>query len=204
MLYMAIDILSGAIIAVLLSCGFLRLWGEWGFRRMALTGLFVLYLCAMFDVVGIPGFGDFRWEPTVNLIPFADEKTARFFFLVGMNVVMFLPFGFLLPVLWRCCRSWQVTTLLGFLTSGIIEFLQLFSFRVTDVDDLLMNTLGSFLGYFLAWLLFRRCWLRPARPEDCQGNEWIRLAGILLIPLLVSIFLAPWVRQWIYELPIFA
>lgn len=204
MLYMVIDVLSSGIFAVLFVWAFLALWGERSLRRMALTGLFTLYLCVMFDVVGIPGFREFRWEPCVNLIPFSDEKTLRFYYLVGMNALMFLPFGFLLPVLWRNCRRWWVTTLAGLLTSGMIEFLQLFSFRATDVDDLLMNTLGASLGYFLAWLLFRRSWLRPPKPDSCRANPWASLTAVILIPLLVAICLAPSLRQVIYSLPVFS
>lgn len=199
--YMVIDILSGAIFALPLVWVVLALCGERGIRRGLLAGLFTLYLCAMFDVVGIPGLPYFRWVPSINLIPFGDEKNTRFFFQVGMNAVMFLPFGFLLPLLWQKCRSWKVTTLAGLLTSGLIEFLQLFSFRATDVDDLLMNTLGTFLGYGLAWLLFHRRWLRP---ERCRKHEWLELAGTILIPLLVIIFLRSRVSEWVYQLPMFS
>lgn len=80
--------------------------------------------------------------------------------------------------------------------------MQLFSFRVTDIDDLLMNTLGAFLGYGLAWLLFRRSWLRPGAPDSV--NEWVQLAGTILIPVLVFIFIAPFVNQWVYGLPMFS
>lgn len=202
MLYMVIDILCGAVFALPLVWAFWRVCGDRGVRRGLLAGLFTLYLCAMFDVVGIPGLPYFRWEHSINLIPFGDEKTARFFFQVGMNAVMFLPFGFLLPVLWPKCRGWKATTLAGLLTSGLIEFLQLFSFRATDIDDLLMNTLGAFLGYGLAWLLFRRSWLRPGAPDSV--NEWVQLAGTILIPVLVFIFIAPFVNQWVYGLPMFS
>ena len=40
----------------------------------------------------------------------------------------------------------------GVLTSGMIELLQLFCFRATDIDDLLMNTLGAVIGFLLSIL----------------------------------------------------
>lgn len=203
MLYMVIDTLCGALFALPLVWDFWWICGDRGLRRGLLAGVFTLYLCAMFNVVGIPGLPYFRWVPTVNLIPFGDEKSVRFFLQLGLNAVMFLPFGFLLPVLWPKCRSWKVTTLAGLLTSGLIEFLQLFPFRATDVDDLLMNTLGAFLGYGLAWLFFRRSWLRP-EANSCRVNEWVRLSVTILIPLLTFIFIAPFVNQWVYGLPMFS
>ena len=36
-----------------------------------------------------------------------------------------------------------------------IEICQLFCYRATDVDDLIMNTLGTLVGY-LIWLLYKR------------------------------------------------
>lgn len=198
MKYRIIDYLSIGIPAVLLVWGVLALLGQRKPGRLALAGVFALYLCAVFDVVGIPGLGSFRWSPAVNLIPFGDEKTARFFFQLGMNAAMFLPFGFLLPVLCRSCRSWWAATLAGLLLSGTIEFLQLFSFRATDVDDLLMNTLGAYLGYLLAWLLLRRSWLRPRR--DSRSQEALLLGVTLLTPLLTAVLLAPTIRDLVYQL----
>ena len=46
--------------------------------------------------------------------------------------------------------------LTGFLMSLGIELAQLLNYRISDVDDLIMNTLGAFLGYELLMLLSRR------------------------------------------------
>ena len=43
----------------------------------------------------------------------------------------------------------EKTVSIGFLFSLFIEAAQLFSFRATDIDDLLMNTMGTWLGYLL-------------------------------------------------------
>ena len=198
MIYRIVDVASVAVIALPITWVFLALRGNWSIKRACLLSVFAVYLCVMFDVVGIPACQYFRWEPAVNLIPFGDEKSLRFFFQIGMNAVMFLPFGFLLPVLWGSCRSWKVTLLAGFLTSALIEFLQLFSFRATDVDDLLMNTLGAFLGFLLAWVCFHRKWQK----ESGNTHLWDMIAAIL-IPLLVILFLRTPISDWIYGLPLF-
>ena len=116
---------------------------------------------------------------------------------------MFLPFGFLLPVLWQSCRSWKTTTLAGFATSALIELLQLFCFRATDVDDLLMNTLGAFLGYLLAWVFFHQKWQRAQGAERGRVNDWAYLAVSVGIPLLVTVFIRTPVSDWIYGFPMF-
>mgnify|MGYP004691294179 FL=1 len=64
------------------------------------------------------------------------------------NVIGFLPFGAILPVLkrnMRCC--WKVA-LLAFEFSAMVEVTQLIT-RVGcfDVDDIILNTVGGVLGY---------------------------------------------------------
>ncbi len=74
------------------------------------------------------------------------------------NVAAFMPFGFILPMLRFSNRRWYVIVLLSFLCSLCIEILQLVSMRGSfDVDDLMLNTLGGFLGYlcFLVAVFFR-------------------------------------------------
>lgn len=57
---------------------------------------------------------------------------------------MFLPFGFCLPLLWNI--SGKKAVLAGFGVSLFIEFSQLFLARGTDIDDLILNTLGAGAG----------------------------------------------------------
>ena len=86
----------------------------------------------------------------VNLIPFSQSISPLGY---GLNVVMFVPFGFLVPLIWRKREKfWQVFAAgLGF--SLLIELSQLLCYRGTDVDDLIMNTLGAIVGFLLfkAW-----------------------------------------------------
>ena len=203
MIYLMIDIMSGAVIALPLTWLFLAYCKTLSRSRFLWASLFTLYLCAMFDRVGIPAIQYCTWHPAVNLIPFTDEKNLRFFLQVGLNAVLFLPFGFLLPVLWRKCRSWKSTVAAGFLTSLGIEILQLFCYRATDVDDLIMNTLGTFLGYIIAWACFHKKWMEDRGTETCTINVWASLVISILIPLLVIIFVRTLVCGWIYSMPLF-
>ena len=202
LLYSLVDVLSAAVVAVPLVWLFQRFRGERGWGRYVLSGLFVLYLCEMFDVVGIPAIQYIRWEPNISLIPFSDE-TGWLGVQRVLNAVMFAPFGFLLPVLWCKCRKWKVTVLAGFLLSLTIEVLQMFCFRATDVDDLLMNTLGAGFGYFAAWLFFHNKWGREPAPGTFKVSDSLSLTVSILIPLLTIVFIRTPISDCIYRLPLF-
>ncbi|MGN0376186.1 MAG: VanZ family protein [Suilimivivens sp.] len=66
------------------------------------------------------------------------------------NVVVFIPFGFLLPYVMESGRNFFVMLLNALLFVAGIEVFQLFSaFGAFDVDDILLNCLGAVMGYFL-------------------------------------------------------
>lgn len=93
----------------------------------------------------------------VNLVPLASIKifarnsvdfTVAFRNLAG-NVLLFIPIGFSLLVMWRN-RNHPVTAAVagGFALSLLIEITQYLIAvgRVVDVDDLILNTVGTWLG----------------------------------------------------------
>lgn len=200
MLYLMIDLMSGGVFALALAWMFLAYCKDGSGKRFVLISLFTLYLCELFDRVGVPAVQYFRWEPNLNWIPFGDEKNARFFLQLGLNAVLFLPFGFLLPVLWKKCRNWKITLPAGFLLSLTVEVLQMFCFRATDVDDLIMNTLGTLLGYLLARVCFRKKWQADDTPSVGRVSDGISLTVYVAIPLLVMIFLRSFVSDWVYRM----
>jgi glycopeptide antibiotics resistance protein len=85
---------------------------------------------------------------TYNAIKFLDLWQPFFINFVG-NIVMFIPIGLLLPLLWRKFEHVFITFGTGFLLSLSIELLQLPQMRSSDVDDLWLNTLGTVIGYIV-------------------------------------------------------
>lgn len=70
------------------------------------------------------------------------------------NVVVFIPFGMLLPSIWKRFRNFADTLLAGMLFSLGIEVFQLYSaFGAFDVDDIFLNCAGVIAGY-LMYMLF--------------------------------------------------
>ena len=96
----------------------------------------------------------------VNFLPFVylfDYPTLKevLLNLIG-NTAMFIPLGIVWPSVFKKLNThWKVIAA-GFGVSLTIEVLQLpFFDRATDVDDLILNTLGFLLGYGI-YLLAKR------------------------------------------------
>ena len=70
---------------------------------------------------------------------------------LGGNVIMFVPLGFFAPCIWSKMRKFGWHLLAMVVTIVSIELLQLFTLLGScDVDDLLLNLVGTTLG-FLVW-----------------------------------------------------
>ncbi|MCK1997630.1 VanZ family protein [Psychrobacillus psychrodurans] len=71
------------------------------------------------------------------------------------NIILFIPIGFLLPLLFSKMEFFIFPILTGLCISLFIEIMQLPQSRSSDVDDLWLNTLGAFLGY-LCYFFIRK------------------------------------------------
>lgn len=72
-------------------------------------------------------------------------------FVLWGNIAIFAPIGFGLGLLWREKR-WYHAVVLGGVFSSTIEFVQIFVGRVSDVDDIMLNTAGTILGFFFYYI----------------------------------------------------
>lgn len=90
---------------------------------------------------------------SINLIPFRTFVFDPWSFLILLgNVIMFIPIGFFVILLWRNI-SLKRLFFIGLLTTLFIELIQLVVGRALDIDDLLLNTLGVLLGGLFCHLL---------------------------------------------------
>ena len=118
---------------------------------------FVLYFTLMPIVTSIPFVFNHPYTP-MNLVPFVDVLNSRGDFIrqVGLNVIMTVPFGFLLPLVKKANVKVLEVVLYTFLLSLFIELLQplINDFRSSDITDLITNVIGGFIGY-LIYLIFK-------------------------------------------------
>lgn len=149
---------------------------QYTFFRYILLFSLGLYFLLLVSVTLFPIFlphelSVFQRNLRINYIPFksiiSDIHTigSRSFSLsfeikllvmnIGGNILLLLPLGLLLPILWTNLRNLKKIFLIGLITSLSIEILQLIEnilylgFRSVDIDDVIFNVIGIILGYSL-------------------------------------------------------
>lgn len=178
----AIDVPDVVILAAVAMIGVALVWWRLsrGRRRTPmriLSGVVAtLYVAAVVYVTFLPlHLGPDRYEREwwiwVQAMPFQDLVDDPSGLI--LNVALFLPLGFLAPLLVRTRKWWQ-TALAGLAVSATIEALQflgdltLSPGRVADSDDLIANVVGTVLGF----LLLRLVLLVPAFRSVVERASW--------------------------------
>ena len=134
--------------------------GRSAYRRKALWVLLVYYLAILSVLLFFGGLFhvDRAWGSAVNLEPF--YTIQRFFIhyrrtgslsslsnLLG-NIVILIPLGVLLPVMFRSLRRFWITLPLMALFAVGVEYIQWRTgVGIADIDDSILNFLGAAVGY---------------------------------------------------------
>ena len=105
-----------------------------------------------------PSYYQSKWSDAVFAF-----QTRQAIINLGGNIGMFLPLGILLPWVFPKLRKLWRTALATVVLISTVEILQLFSLLGScDVDDLILNLVGTILGYGLWYALWKS--KPPAKP----------------------------------------
>lgn len=73
------------------------------------------------------------------------------------NVLLFIPAGWMMPMLWKKLRKFFRFFIISIAVIFIVEVVQLFTLRgCFDVDDILLNVSGMLLGFILYHIFKKR------------------------------------------------
>lgn len=184
--------LVGAVIAgILLAVEFKKHSGLPKVKTAAVTLLFYYYLCILLTrVVGFPTLREFirlhqlgegLFHPRLNFTPLVDGFSLTFI----LNIFLFIPLGFLCPLLSSRFLRAANTIAAGFFLSLFIEISQLFTlYRATDIDDLLTNTVGTVIGY-LCFRLLAALRIMKAESNSESGSAQISITNHSCLPVIV-------------------
>ena len=153
-LFMAIRKRQDNFLQVMIQSGFF----VYVFAVLQLTGYFILFR----EISSVDWWGkmnhriethdhvNFRVFDTMNRYSIFSKQ------MIG-NAIMLLPLGIFIPLLNRQRRKFSgffVVLLISFIVSVGIEVLQLATnYRSTDVDDVILNTLGACAGFLIYQLV---------------------------------------------------
>ena len=139
-------------------------------RREALLAALVVYAVVVATITVIPERATTDNATRVNLVPVMSvmacvtgtdgppEAPQYCVKNVVGNVLLFVPFGALLPAIIRRLRSAAGVVLFALLVSASIEAVQFAEQRIgvgrtVDIDDVLWNVIGAWVGYRVAgWI----------------------------------------------------
>lgn len=190
----AMDMLPAAVLLLPIYCFLNRLYFH-DVRKSTVYWLFSCYLCTIYVLAGLPNVTYIRPELNLNLLPLIgildDWKNSI------LNVLLFIPLGIALPVLWKPFKALKSTVFFGFTSSLIIELLQILTFRATDINDLITNTTGTVLGFLCSNVLLR---VFPSAKGIADNAELKDLLLLLTIELAVMFFLYPFVSAALWDL----
>jgi len=133
--------------------------------HIAAAFVFCYYLIGVLTMTGIGKLKPF--SPNIVLIPFLDMISGPIDTI--LNIILFLPLGLFLPLLYKKYDRISSVALTGFLFSLSIEIVQMFGRGSTDINDLITNTIGAGLGYFIYKLLSKLA--RKNVYEKFQSNK---------------------------------
>lgn len=155
-------------------------------RRTVIYIVFGFYLVAVLALVGFPNIAYIRFDVTINAIPFVGM--ASDFLNACLNVLLFVPLGIFLPLLWGKYRDIKHALAFALSMTVGIEFSQIFTFRTTDIDDIITNVLGALIGYCLIRTITNR--FARAKQELPVSELYIVCGTVALIMFLLQSFVS--------------
>ena len=144
--------------------------------------IFIIYILCLYHLLTYQNVG----YSGINLVPF--KEMFRYTFgsykfmknIVG-NIIIFLPFGFFTSY-YLNTKKWVSPVLITLIVSLGAEGIQYYIGRIFDVDDIILNVLGGFLGYLL-FVAFSA--VRGKLPKFMRSDGFLNFIVILIVVIIV-------------------
>lgn len=140
---------------------------------------FIIYILCLFQIVT---FQDTVSWSSNNFIPFREifryHIGSRLFLknVLG-NVLLFMPFGFFSSYYLKFRKPWVILGL-TLVTSFSIEVVQMAIGRVFDVDDILLNIVGGYLGYLIYYVISK---IGDRAPDFLKNEIFLDAVSIIIL-----------------------
>ncbi len=140
---------------------------------------FIIYILCLFQIVT---FQDAVTWSSNNFIPFKEmfryQIGSRLFIknVLG-NIILFLPFGFFTAYYLDIKKPYLII-ILTLIASTSIEFVQMSIGRVFDIDDIMLNTIGGIVGFYLFSILSK---IGKTLPNFMKSELFLNLISVIIL-----------------------
>lgn len=162
--------------------------------------VFGYYLFGILTVTGIGYTSTITFRPNISWTPFIGMITGPTDTI--LNVVLFAPLGFFLPLLYKKFHCMKTVALTGFLFSLSVEITQMFGWGSSDINDLMTNTVGTCLGFVIYCLSTR---IMPTKiRKQIQSRHVHGMAEVILFTVCTFAIMTtvqPWFVHDVLNIP---
>lgn len=167
-----------SVVAISLRIAFLKGSKKFVLHRELMALVFIIYiLCLYFVVTG----QDINYGG-VNLVPFKEMfryefGSYKFMKNIVGNILLFVPYGFFSSY-YLNNRKIGTNVVLCLIATFCIESIQYYIGRVFDIDDIMLNVLGGFIGCLLYVALTA---IKAKLPRFMKSDAFLNFIFILII-----------------------
>lgn len=146
---------------------------------------FLIYAMLLFYVVT---FQDVNYG-TNNFIPFKEifkYKIGSKVFIKNIigNIILFIPFGVFVSHVMKTRKAYPIV-IISSITSLVIEYTQLKIGRTFDIDDILLNVVGGFLGYLIYLVIDI---LESHMPSFFKSDLFKNIMAIVIVIIIALVY----------------
>jgi len=152
------------------------------FHKEFIHLIFIIYILCLYYILTNSNSGN----GGINFIPFKEMfryefGSYQFYKNIIGNILMFVPFGYFAShyLNSRKCSTIIVTTLIICICT---EGMQYYLGRVFDIDDIILNTVGAFIGFLIYVALSA---IVDRLPKFMKSDTFINIFIVILIILIV-------------------
>lgn len=150
-----------------------------------------------------------RLQFRLNLIPFVETfkmltdgwVTAYSWYQVIANILVFIPLGFLAPLLFASFNKFWRVLMLGCCGSLLIEGFQILTPQnIVDIDDVIFNTMGAMIGYgvYLVFIKLAKYFNLMRVIEKFEVPLTKPVLKVVSVPFCLMLCLTCWVSFFAY------
>lgn len=162
--------------------------------------IFCYYLFGILTVTGIGYTSTISFRPQISLIPFVGMITGPIETI--LNIVLFVPMGLFLPLLYKKYNKFKTVVITGILFSVSIELVQMFNWGASDINDVMTNTMGACLGYLIYSIISK---ILPDKLDrqlkSKKVNAFIEVFLLSVCIFVIMVTVQPWFVHNVLNIP---